>query len=213
LLLKLAEAGKPLLFTHADRLPLIRRYMKTKLANRYEELFRVFEDNDPALEWCENKVLDAALPQRPVERTVRPDEYELLAGFTTEELAILAPFLRRRRYQRSEAIINVGEEAGEMFFLAKGQVSVLITLPSGTRKRLATFSPGMTFGEMAFIDRAPRSALVVADSEAECDVLSQSDFESLGRSQPGIKIKLLENLSLGLCRRLRTANRELSLFD
>ena len=43
--------------------------------------------------------------------------------------------------------------------------------------------------------------------------MSLADLEHLGTTHPGIKIKLLESLSLCLCRRLRKANRKLSLFD
>ena len=71
----------------------------------------------------------------------------------------------------------------------------------------------MVFGEMAAIDRAPRSAMIVADSPVTCDVLNLNAFEKLGSTHPGIKIKLLENLSLTVCRRLRTANRKLSVYD
>jgi glutaminase len=71
----------------------------------------------------------------------------------------------------------------------------------------------MVFGEMAVVDRAPRSAMIVADSEVVCDVMSLDDFERLGTTHPAIKIKLLENLSLCLCRRLRTVNRKLAVFD
>ena len=71
----------------------------------------------------------------------------------------------------------------------------------------------MVFGEMAMIDRAPRSAIIMADTKVECDLLSLEDFDELGRSHPNIKINLLDSLSLGLCRKLRKANREISVFD
>jgi hypothetical protein len=35
----------------------------------------------------------------------------------------------------------------------------------------------------------------------------------MGRSNPALKIKLLENLSLGLCRKLRKANREMMVLE
>jgi len=82
----------------------------------------------------------------------------------------------------------------------------------GTRLRLTTFSAGMIFGEMAVVDLAPRSANIVADTQVECDVLSIEDFDALGNRNPVLKIKLLKNLNLILCNRLRKANRELSLF-
>ena len=86
-------------------------------------------------------------------------------------------------------------------------------LASGRRKRLATFSAGMAFGEMAALDRAPRSATILADTEAECDVLALEDFTALGNAHPQIKIRMLENLALGLSRKLRKANRELTVLE
>lgn len=89
-------------------------------------------------------------------------------------------------------------------------MSVTIALDSGATKRLATFSPGMAFGEMAVLDGARRSAVVVADSDVECDLLTVEDFQLLIDTHPRIKIELLRNISLSLCRKLRKANRELS---
>src|SRR4029077_11577955 len=99
-------------------------------------------------------------------------------------------------------IVNLGDEANELFFLARGTVSVCIQLASGAQRRLATLSPGMTFGEMAVLDGARRSARVHADSEVECDLLGLEDFNRLIDTHPRIKIVILKNLSLALCRKL-----------
>lgn len=210
---KLSAMGKSVVFTHANRLSLLRQYLRTKLGPRLQELFRSMDDNDLALEWCENQLLETALPARNFDRVVPHNQYELFEKFSPEEIAVVAPMLRRKTFQPGEVIINAGDEAGEMFFLTRGSVSVFIPLESGGRKRLATFSAGMIFGEMAIIDRAPRSATIVADSQVECDAFSVDDFDRLSATHPGSKIKLLESLNLCLCRRLRTANRKLSVFD
>ena len=89
-------------------------------------------------------------------------------------------------------------------------VSVYLPLEGGAQKRLATFTPGMAFGEMAVIDRAPRSATIIADTPVSCDLLSLARLTALGVTHPKIKIRLLENLSLDLCRKLRKANREIA---
>ena len=212
-MMKLAEAGKPVLFTDAQRLPLLRRYMKVKLGSQFEKIFRAFEDNDLALEWCEDCVLEKAHGARNGERAASAADYELFDNFSKEELVVIKKLLTRTKYRAGETVINAGDEAKEMFFLAKGSVSVFVTPEPDTRKRLATFSSGMVFGEMAAIDRAPRSAMIVADSDVVCDLLSLEDLDGLGTSHPGIKIKLLQNLALCLCRRLRTVNRKLSVFD
>jgi glutaminase len=210
---KLSALGKSVVFTYAERLPLLRQYLRTKLGARCQELFRSMDDNDLALEWCENQVLEAALPDRNTGNLVQHSAYELLEKFTPEEIVVIASMLRRKTYQPGEVIMNAGDDAREMFFLGQGSVSVFIPLDSGGRKRLATFSAGMIFGEMAIIYRAPRSAMIVADSQVTCDALSVEDFDRLGTTQPAMKIKLLESLSLCLCRRVRAANRKLSVFD
>jgi len=210
---KLAEVGKPVLFAHTSRLLLIRRYFKLKLGDRFEQRFHAFEDNDLALEWCEDQVLEKAQARRPASAAVSFADYELFENFTEAELKAMSELLQRRSHRAGEVIINAGDPASEIYFLAQGSVSVFTSPDIETRKRLATFSAGMVFGEMAAIDRAPRSAMIVADSEVVCDVLSLEDFERLDSTNPGIKIKLLQNLSLGLCRRLRVANRKLSVYD
>ena len=50
--------------------------------------------------------------------------------------ALVAGLLQRRTYQQSETIINVGDEARELYFLARGGVSVFVPLEEGARKRL-----------------------------------------------------------------------------
>jgi glutaminase len=63
------------------------------------------------------------------------------------------------------------------------------------------------------LDRAPRSAVVIAETEVECDLLKLDDFDRLGESHPRVEIVLLRNLALSLSRKLRKANREMSVFD
>ena len=213
LLQKLSAAGKPVLFTHTARITLLRRYMKLKLGKRFEKKFQPFDDNDLALEWCENRLLEKILPPARTGRRAKVAEYELCKHFTAPELKIFTSFLTRQTYKAGETIIHIGDAAKEIFLLARGSVSVIIPQDNGGRRRLATFSAGMVFGEMAAIDHSPRSAIIVADTDVECDVLSLENFERLGVCHPSPKIKLLKNLTLSLCRRLRKANRELSLFD
>jgi len=213
LLRKLSELGKSIVFAHTEHLPLLRRYMKVKLEKHYGELYRVFEDHDPALEWCENRLLASTLSGERLESTVPAKNYELFKDLTEQELSVLLPLLKHRSYLRTEVIVHAGDDARELFFLARGHVSVTVTLVSGATRRLAAFSAGMAFGEMAIIDRAPRSANIVADTDVDCDLMDVEAFEKLGISYPAIKIKLLENLSLGLCRKLRKVNRDISVFD
>ncbi len=206
---KLAELGKPLLFVRTTHLPLLRRFMKIKLGERLESQFKAFEDKDPALEWCENLLLQGKVPDWTLGREAAPASYELFEDMTLEEVEQVVPLLQRKKYAAGEAILQAGDWPSDLYFLARGNASVYLMMPPGSRKRLATFSAGMVFGEMAVIERAPRSAMVVADTEVQCDLLSLEAFEALSVVSPQIKIKLLASLGARLSRRLRDAHREL----
>jgi glutaminase len=71
----------------------------------------------------------------------------------------------------------------------------------------------MSFGEMAILDKSPRSAEVVADTNVECDLLKLEDFEALTRKHPGITLVLLRNVALQLSRNLRRRNQEFRVFE
>lgn len=208
-LLQLSHANCAVVFTGLDDGSPIRRLMKGRLGARFEELFRTFDELDPALEWCEDRLLARHIPDMP-DTSIAVTQYELLNGLSREEVAVVQKFFERRTYQPGETIIQAGDPARELFLLSRGEVSVLLPLADGARKRLATFSPGMAFGEMAMIDHSPRSATIVADTPASCDLLSLGRLAALGATHPKIKIRLLENLSLDLCRKLRKANREIA---
>ena len=212
LLVQVTGLGKTLVFVHGKDVPLLRRYLRVKLRDRFESEFRALEDNDRALEWCENQLLEKALPNRETDRRAELDEFVVLAGLSTAERDVIAGALKPRVYAATETLFEAGDDAGGMFLLRRGQVSVMLTPPTGERTRLATFSAGMTFGEMAMIDRAPRSAMIVADTDVECDMLALEDFDRFDTSYPSIKIKLLNNLCHDLCHKLRKANRELNVF-
>ena len=87
-----------------------------------------------------------------------------------------------------------------------GLASVTVPVTSGAQKRLGAFSAGMALGEMGFLDRAPRSAVITAETDVECDILKLDEFEPLlAQTHPSIKMVLFTNMSLGIADRLRKA--------
>lgn len=213
LLDKLASLDIPLIFTHTSQAPMLRRYMKLKLGERVKDLYHVFDDNDPALEYCEDKLLAEIFPDEQGERALPVEEYELFQDLTSTEIDVLKSKMLLQHHREGSVVVNAGDAANELFILSKGLVSVTVTLASGFQKRLATFSAGMAFGEMALLDNAPRSAIVLADTDVECHVLTIETFNELETQHPRIKIILLQNLAKSLSRKLRKANREVSIFD
>jgi anti-anti-sigma regulatory factor len=166
-------------------------------------------DDDFALELGENRLLAGNFPEQAWEAEVPLADCALFAGLTGDELGALQRLLQRRTYRNGQTIIAVGQASDELFVVTAG--AAMVSLPTQEAiTRLDAVTAGMTFGELAFIDRSPRSANVTALCAVECRVLTRDAFAQLDREAPATKIRLLENLAQGLTRMLRQANRELA---
>ena len=89
-------------------------------------------------------------------------------------------------------------------------MSVVTELPNGELTRLSTLSSGMTFGELAAVSRAARTADVRADEVATCHALPLATFERLGETRPDIKLALLENLLTNVCQTVTRLTHEVA---
>ena len=122
--------------------------------------------------------------------------------------------LERRVFRRGDVVIKEGDTDRSLFMISKGTASVKFRLAGADRdKRVASFSAGAIFGEVALLDHEPRSATVSADEELVCYVLDDARFRALVREHPSIAITLLTNLGRELSRRLRKANAMISQLE
>ena len=94
-----------------------------------------------------------------------------------------------------------GTVGREFFFIVEGRASVR----RGGRK-IAALGPGDYFGELALLDRKPRSATVVADTDMVLLTMSQREFTGLLEDVPPLGRKLLAAMS----ERLREADSKVS---
>ena len=91
-----------------------------------------------------------------------------------------------------------------MFIIHRGKVNITKKTDDG-EKILVTLSAGDFFGEMAIIDKAPRSAGAIAAEETVCIVLDEELFEQQMQRNAKIVKKILKNMSA----RLRAMNEQL----
>ena len=114
------------------------------------------------------------------------------------DIAHLDKLVERCHFESGALIVRRGDAADAVYFLLRGDVSVIVDLPQGGYKRLATLSAGMGFGESALIAGGLRSADVRADTEVECCRLSADAFAGLEHDCPTLMIRLMHNLLLSL---------------
>lgn len=175
-----------------------------------------FADIDSALEWCEDQVL---LKQQPPlgqdSGQVVLAEMDILAGFSSEQIALIESIVTEKRYRAGEIIIREDEVADSLYLLAAGRVSIYLSIKNGVRRqRLSTITPGLAFGELALLDGGTRSADVIADESTVCYMLPAAELQLLARDHPEIQNKLMFNIGRELSARLRRADAEIrSLAD
>lgn len=206
--LDLAAAWREVLFVGLHRHARFARALEEGLALADTPVrLRAFPDLDPAMEWCEESLLrsaGASLADLPVPL----EEHGVCRGLSPGEITLLASRATRERFKAGELIIRKGETAAGFYLLTSGEVSVTLDLPTGQLKRLSTLSAGMAFGELAVVDRSPRSADVRADTDVECFAISIALFDELGESAPRIKMTMLENLLRNVSRMVTRLNQE-----
>jgi hypothetical protein len=102
------------------------------------------------------------------------------------------------RVRKGDTIVRNGTHSEEMYVVLSGAVEAQI---GGTP--VAGFGQGDVFGEIAFLSAEPRTADVIATDDAEVLVLTQDYLQRAMAAIPEVAAKVLFNLSLILCRRLK----------
>ncbi|MBT7609011.1 MAG: cyclic nucleotide-binding domain-containing protein [Bacteriovoracaceae bacterium] len=109
-----------------------------------------------------------------------------------------------RTLDPNEYLMRENEESSEMFLLQSGTLAVL-KRQGNIEKQIGTIYSGELVGEMSFLDRSPRSATVMAITEAKLTVIPIVKFEKYFSEQPAWYKALVNTL----LERLRKANNKI----
>ncbi|HEX2039726.1 MAG TPA: cyclic nucleotide-binding domain-containing protein [Acidimicrobiales bacterium] len=86
-----------------------------------------------------------------------------------------------------------GKQGHEFYLILDGQASV-----RRNGKKVATLGPGQYFGELSLLDKGPRSATVVADTDMRLLVIGQREFNGTLDEVPALAHKLLRTMAARL---------------
>jgi len=121
----------------------------------------------------------------------------LFSACSKRDLALVARRAEDVRVEAGKVLVTEGEAGHEFFAIVAGTARV-----ARRGKRVASLGPGSAFGELALLDKAPRNATVVAETDMELVVLGQREFAGIIDEVPGFARKLLT----GMATRLREAD-------
>lgn len=102
------------------------------------------------------------------------------AGLDAAALSELVSMLRARRLPRDSIIIRKGDEGDSMYFIAAGEVEVV--LPNSSVR----LGDGEFFGEIAVLGRVKRTATVIARNTCDLLVLDAADVIKFMEQNPRV---------------------------
>ncbi len=136
-------------------------------------------------------------------------QVDLFRGLDSLELVQVSKLVKHRRFEAGGRVIEEGEPGFSLYAVKTGMFRVLIEA-HGEVKEVANFVSGDSFGELALIDHAPRSASVEAVTSGEVLEFDDKAFETLMSHSAELRLKLLQNLVKNLAAKLRRANDRLA---
>ena len=90
-------------------------------------------------------------------------------------------------YGPGDIIFREGDPGRHVYIVKSGTVEVLVQQPDGTQRAIKQLGTGETFGEMALLRQAPRSATIRTVTAAQVFKISPDDFLALYTHLPRVK--------------------------
>ncbi len=126
---------------------------------------------------------------------------DLFSGLSRDDVGKIFAKGMTVRALKEEVIFYKGTTGSQMYVVLVGKMGVY----DGDRQ-IAQLHPGQMFGEMALVNREPRSATVKSEEDSVLFVLTESTFQNLLSKR--VAIQILLNIIRTLSARLKQKNVE-----
>jgi CRP-like cAMP-binding protein len=124
--------------------------------------------------------------------------YRFFSDMTEDEISDFLRMCKQETYEEGKKIFSAGESASHFYLLVSGEISIIIN-----EKEVARLEPGEVFGEMALVEKIPRTATAVAAGHS---VLFFIPVKVLSQRLPALAYKVLLSVAEQMSARLRNAN-------
>jgi hypothetical protein len=127
----------------------------------------------------------------------------ILDGLGDGELRKIARLFTQKLYRPGEKVFAKGDSGNEAYVVMRGQIEIHLEDKS---LAIATVGNGQIFGELAFLDGAPRVANAIANQASILLVIQRSAFNDLIQREPHLGMVVMRNIAAELSSRLRRTN-------
>jgi CRP-like cAMP-binding protein len=120
-------------------------------------------------------------------------QVQMFSSLNKKELRLIAKAADIADLKAGTEIVTEGTSGHEFYLVLAGDATV-----RRNGRKIATLGPGSYFGELALLDRGPRSATTVADTDMEVVIISQREFMAVLDKVPTVSMKLLASMAARL---------------
>jgi CRP-like cAMP-binding protein len=131
----------------------------------------------------------------------------MFAGLGDGELRKIARLFVQKLFRPEEQVFARGETGDEAYVVLRGKINIQL---EANAPPIAQLGDGKIFGELAFLDGAPRAAFAIAMQPSILLVMKRDAFADLCRREPTLGMMVMRNLAQDLAVKLRSVNDTLS---
>ncbi|MBM4353016.1 MAG: cyclic nucleotide-binding domain-containing protein [Deltaproteobacteria bacterium] len=136
----------------------------------------------------------------------------LLKSLSPDEVNEIMAISKLLKVRKGVKVVEEGEAGEAMYILVEGSAQVTKKLPNGESTPLAELKAPTVFGEMALIDREPRSASVTTLTDTVLFQVDMQAFNDLRARYRPAAFKVLRGIAPTICSRLRHLNDRIGEF-
>lgn len=134
-----------------------------------------------------------------------------LRRFTDPELNVLLGATTTLVASPGDILMKEGEPGRSCLILLEGEVEVLKRVGEVDRV-ISTLPAGTLLGQVALVERTPRTASIRARTEVTALEFSRDVFEDLLRAQSPLALRFQEQIAIAGARQLRAATESLAAY-
>lgn len=129
----------------------------------------------------------------------------IFSELSEEEINSLESNFEEKFYKAGEILLKEGDIGDVLYLLVEGKLKISKLAESKNIAIEKVINEGELVGEMAILEKKPRSATVFALTDAKVLVIKETDFLDIAEKRPGLAIKL----SIKLSKRIRKTDEDL----
>ncbi len=127
----------------------------------------------------------------------------IVDGMSEEQIRFLADRGQEESHADGENLVFTENSEFDLQLVTEGKCEIRTAM----NDLLYRLGPGSLIGELSFLDHKPRSAKAIAMGECRTVRFPATLLDDLESNRPDIAAKLLKNIGLVLCQKLRSTTR------